>query len=253
MRLPESPIEKAVASVFVLVAICLGVFIVTIIKSDRAKSTADTGEQKAERSQKEARGAQRQANAVLDCLTGPRPELCLNDLVKVSPASQGAAGRRGARGGTGPQGPLGPPGPRGRPGQRGPRGIPGASPEPPAPIPGPPGMDGQPGAQGDPGRAPTADEVLAAVRVYCGNHNDCRGEPGRGPTDAEIAAAVEAYCQARNQCQGSQGPQGGPGADSTVPGPQGPPIGSFTFTDSTGQTQTCSDPDGDGAYGCVPG
>jgi hypothetical protein len=246
MRLPGTTRERAVCAGLVLAIVMVVVFIAVIFRSDSAKEQAQTGELKAQ-------GAQRQANAVLDCLTGPRPELCLSDLVKVSPASRGAAGRRGARGGTGPQGPLGPPGPRGR---RGPRGIPGASPKPPAPLPGPAGADGAPG---EPGRAPTMDEIRQAVDAFCDVDDRCRGargqdgQDGRGPTDAEIAAAVEAYCAARNQCQGPQGQTGSPGADSTVPGPQGPPVGSFTFTDAVGVQQTCTDPEGDGSYACAPG
>lgn len=99
-----------------------------------------------------------------------------------------------------------------------------------------------------------------------------RGLPGKrgasgatGPSGA-AGAAGEATPGTAGE-RGAQGPQGPPGTDGKDgtngtdgaqgdPGPQGPqgnqgpPVGSFSFTDASGQTQVCSDPDQDGAYAC---
>lgn len=53
--------------------------------------------------------------------------------------------------------------------------------------------------------------------------------------------------------RGSEGPAGqqGPAGDKGESGPPGYPE-RFTFTDSTGASQTCTDPDGDRTYTCGP-
>lgn len=102
---------------------------------------------------------------------------------------------------------------------RGPAGAPGRS--------GEPGRDstvagsqGDTGAQGPP---PTAEQVLAGVSDYCAAHNGCQGPEGpQGPppTDVQVQAAVTDFCS--RPAEPCRGPAGPPGADSTVPGPQGP-------------------------------
>lgn len=81
------------------------------------------------------------------------------------------------------------------------------------PVPGPPG---EPGAPGEPGRPPSQDEVLSAVALYC-NQGLCDGADGQNVTAEQVTQAVARFCNARGECRGASG------ADSEVPGPQGPP------------------------------
>jgi hypothetical protein len=90
------------------------------------------------------------------------------------------------------------------------------------------GVDGDAGANGANGAdapPPTLDLMLTAVTSYCSDGR-CVGPQGEGgppPTDDAVAAAVASYC-ASGSCVGPSGPagvDGAPGADSTVPGPQG--------------------------------
>lgn len=91
-----------------------------------------------------------------------------------------------------------------------------------------------------------------------------RGPQGPGPTDAQVYIAVQDYCSTPQiPCKGAPGaagqpgadgqsivgPQGKPGADSTVPGPAGPtgkdgtpgqPPESWTYTDILGTQHTCT-------------
>lgn len=117
---------------------------------------------------------------------------------------------------------------------------------------GPPGPPGAPGARGEPGK---------------------QGEPGKdGATGARGPAGADG---APSTIPGPAGPQGPPGAASTVPGPAGPagkpgpagprgpagdpgmngaPPASFTFTDRTGTTYTCTpNPPGSSTYTCSSG
>lgn len=107
------------------------------------------------------------------------------------------------------------------------------------------GARGRPGADGKdglPGNSPTVAEVLRAARAACAN-GACRGERGRDPTPKEIIGAVAVYCEAVG-CDGKAGKDGRDGKD-------GAPVRSWVFTDGSGQTQLCADPDGDLAYECM--
>lgn len=230
VRWPQTALERSVAALLALAIVLGGIFISTIIRTDSAKETAEDTETKAQENQEDIQETERDViktdarlNRTLRCLLR-RDNLtrCLN--ITLPPAQRGLPGLAGQPGRQGPRGLPGVQGPRGR---RGPRGIPGASPEPPAPLPGPAGMDG---ARGEPGPA---------------GESGAKGEKGeqgeRGPQGE----------QGPQGPQGDPGPQGPPG-ETGPPGPQAPPIVSFTFTDATGQTQTCVDPEGDGSYACAP-
>jgi hypothetical protein len=133
----------------------------------------------------------------------------------------------------------------------------------------PPATDGKDGAPGTAGRngvdgeslPPSPEMVLAAVTTYCGGSGACVGPAGVAgppPTAEAVLAAVQQVC-ADNACVGPAGPAGPAGADSTVPGPQGPQgeqgpaPSSFTFTDRTGTTYTCTpNPPGSTTYACDP-
>lgn len=125
-------------------------------------------------------------------------------------------------------------------------------------IPGPKGDAGHDGAVGAAGPA------------------GAQGEPGEdgppGPAGPHGPAGVDG---APSTIPGPPGPQGPPGSDSTVPGPAGPPgepgpagpagpagepgmngapPSSFTFTDRTGTTYTCTpNPPGSSTYTCSSG
>lgn len=124
------------------------------------------------------------------------------------------------------------------------------------------GPAGNNGTDGKDAQAPTAEMMLAAVTSYCasGRCAGPKGDPGDGPTADAVFSAVAAYCSS-GACTGPQGAPGepgtpgAPGADSTVPGPQGatgPPPSRFSFKDQTGRTQTCvPDPPGSTTYTCT--
>ncbi|MGC0237267.1 hypothetical protein [Arthrobacter sp. SD76] len=118
------------------------------------------------------------------------------------------------------------------------------------------GPAGEPGTDGVNAAAPTPEMMLAAVTTYCadGRCIGPKGDQGDGPTADSVFAAVAAYC-GTGACTGPQGAQGSPGADSTVPGPQGeagPPPSQFSFTDQTGRKHTCvPDPPGSTTYTCT--
>ena len=85
-----------------------------------------------------------------------------------------------------------------------------------------------------------------------------RGLPGRtvpGPAGSPGATGATGERGERGD-RGDTGEQGPAGADSTVPGPAGPSGSpgpaptSFTWTDKTGSTYECTDPDQDGRYTC---
>lgn len=129
----------------------------------------------------------------------------------------------------GPKGDRGEPGRDGVNGERGERGLQGLTGQPgkDSTVPGPRGEKGEPGADSTvPGPAGP------------------RGERGlQGPPGADSTVPGP---------PGPQGPQGEPGADSTVPGPPGPAPSSFTFTDRTGATYTCTpNPPGSTTYTCT--
>ena len=118
--------------------------------------------------------------------------------------------------------------------------------------PGAPGRDGAdstvPGPRGEPGK----DSTVPGPTGPPGADSTVPGPPGeRGAdgTDSTVPGPA-----------GPTGPAGPPGADSTVPGPPGPagPAGpapsSFTFTDRTGTTYTCTpNPPGSSTYTCASG
>lgn len=115
------------------------------------------------------------------------------------------------------------------------------------------GPAGEPGADGANADPPTPEMMLAAVTTYCGDGRCIgpKGDQGDGPTADSVFAAVAAYCGS-GACTG---PAGAPGADSTVPGPQGedgPPPAQFSFTDQSGRKHTCvPDPPGSTTYTCT--
>lgn len=102
------------------------------------------------------------------------------------------------------------------------------------------GDKGHRGPAGKNGRPPTFEQTLRAAQIVCGQ-GACRGERGRDPTPREILAAVAVFCSAH--CKGDPGSTGNTGADGRAPF-------SWTFTDATGQTQTCVDPERDGTASC---
>ncbi|WP_284704942.1 hypothetical protein [Nocardioides bruguierae] len=128
-----------------------------------------------------------------------------------------------ATGPVGPVGAVGPPGPRGPAGQDGEDGA-----------------DGQDGSDGKRGRTGATGETGPAGAT---------GVAGADGTDGKAGAT------------GATGPQGpaGPKGDTGATGPRGEagaagPAGypeTFTFTDRTGATYTCTDPDEDRAYDCT--
>lgn len=121
---------------------------------------------------------------------------------------------------------------------------------------GPAGAEGTAGTDGADAPPPSAEMMLAAVTTYCtdGRCVGPQGAAGPAPTGDAVFAAVAAYCGS-GACTGPQGEPGVPGADSTVPGPegkQGPPPEKFSFTDQTGRVQTCTpDPPGSATYTCT--
>lgn len=141
------------------------------------------------------------------------------ELVPGPPGPEGPKGDKGDKGDPGDDGATGAPGVKGATGDAGLAGADG--------LPGAPGADGLPGPAG-PGGPPGPP-----------------GEPGPAGPMGPIGPA---------------GPAGADGADSTVPGPAGPagPAGatgpapsSFTFTDRTGATYTCTpNPPGSTTYTC---
>lgn len=118
------------------------------------------------------------------------------------------------------------------------------------------GPAGEPGTDGTNAAPPTPEMMLAAVTTYCadGRCVGPKGDQGNSPTADAVFAAVAAYCGS-GACTGPPGAAGAPGADSTVPGPQGetgPPPAQFSFTDQTGRTHTCvPDPPGSTTYTCT--
>lgn len=102
------------------------------------------------------------------------------------------------------------------------------------------GLSGPAGAQGTPGR----DGVTGPAGA--------QGIPGTNGADSTVPGPP-----------GPTGPKGEPGKDSTAPGPAGPkgdtgtsgtPPSSFTFTDKTGTTYTCTpNPPGSSTYTCTSG
>jgi len=76
---------------------------------------------------------------------------------------------------------------------------------------------GAPGPSGPAGPGPSAQEVLAAVDLYCATRSGCVGTP----TKAQVLTAVQGYCQvATHPCRGAVGATGEPGATG-APGAQG--------------------------------
>jgi hypothetical protein len=113
---------------------------------------------------------------------------------------------------------------------------------------GPAGKDAPPAINGKDGVsiAPTPEMVLTAVQQYCAN-DACRGTAGAPAQPDAIAAAVQHYC-ANDACRGPAGQTGATGAT----GATGPAPASFTFTDKTGSTYTCTpNPPGSSTYTCT--
>lgn len=138
---------------------------------------------------------------------------------------------------------------------RGPNGLQGG--------PGPIGKTGPAGPQGPPGTAPfsltdvlnglsprlvtaVTDRLPSALQTLC--NGTCDGPAGEKGATGDQGPVGDQGPQGVRGDTGPQGPAGPPGAA----GPAGPPVTSWTFTDATGQTQSCSDPDGDLAYTCQP-
>ncbi|MBT2594724.1 hypothetical protein [Arthrobacter sp. ISL-72] len=118
---------------------------------------------------------------------------------------------------------------------------------------GPAGQDAAPPKDGKDGTdgvslPPAPEVVLAAVQTVCAN-DACRGPAGADgkegppPTAEAILAAVQQVC-ANDACRGPAGADGQTGAT-------GPAPASFTFTDRTGTTYTCTpNPPGSATYTC---
>ncbi|WP_272495201.1 hypothetical protein [Nocardioides bruguierae] len=134
-----------------------------------------------------------------------------------------------ATGPAGPVGAIGPPGPRGPAGQDGEDGEDGTD-----------GQDGADGKRGRTGATGATGETGATGAT---------GAAGADGTDGKTGAT------GATGPQGPAGPKGetgatGPRGETGATGPAGYPE-TFTFTDRTGATYTCTDPDEDRAYDCT--
>lgn len=138
------------------------------------------------------------------------PDVC-SDLGIITPPARAADPQQPSP----VEGARGPAGPIGPAGPRGPAGTPGKT--------GAIGVRGNPGPTGPTGPTGTSGTP---------------GTPGASGTSG--ADGVD----------GKDGTNGKDGKDSTVPGPTGPAPKSFTFTDTLGVQQDCSDPDEDLVYEC---
>lgn len=130
----------------------------------------------------------------------------------------------------GPPGPQGADGKDGEPGPRGPAGADGAD----STVPGP---GGPPGPQGETGPGgPSGPPGATGAQGPAGADSTVPGPPGpQGPQGAT----------------GPMGPPGPAGADGTD-GANGTSPSSFTFTDRTGTTYTCTpNPPGSSTYTCA--
>lgn len=130
----------------------------------------------------------------------------------------------------GPPGPQGADGKDGEPGPRGPAGADGAD----STVPGP---GGPPGPQGETGPGgPSGPPGATGAQGPAGDDSNVPGPPGpQGPQGAT----------------GPMGPPGPAGADGTD-GANGTSPSSFTFTDRTGTTYTCTpNPPGSSTYTCA--
>lgn len=130
----------------------------------------------------------------------------------------------------GPPGPQGADGKDGEPGPRGPAGADGAD----STVPGP---GGPPGPQGETGP---------------GGPSGATGATGaQGPAGADSTAPGPPGPQGPQGATGPMGPPGPAGADGTD-GANGTSPSSFTFTDRTGTTYTCTpNPPGSSTYTCA--
>jgi len=126
-------------------------------------------------------------------------------------------------------------------------------------VPGPPGpqgvngldgRDGLPGAQGLAG----ADGKDSTVPGPVGPQG-AQGDPGPiGATGATGAQGLTGANGTDSTVPGPPGPHGeiGPAGPAGSPGANGAPPSSFTFTDRTGMTYTCSpNPPGSSTYTCA--
>jgi len=226
-----------------LILVVVGGLAYVLFKADHNQTTIQKTDKKANRTTRTANQADKRSQGILTCLTDQhgtrraqarRAQRCLN-IQAGKPGRSGGIGPRGLPGSPGTRGPVGLSGPRGPMGPRGERGEQGLQ-----------GADSTvPGPQGPQGPGPSRADLLQAARDYCAE------QEGRCTVSAaRIDAAIERYCSS-HECRGSTGPQG-PQGDPGPAGPAGPPVQSFTFTDATGQTQVCSDPEGDGSYACTP-
>lgn len=136
-------------------------------------------------------------------------------------------------------------------------------------VPGPPGPKGADGKDGETG--PQGPPGPAGKNGADGDD----GAPGPAGADGATGPAGADGLNGADGAPGVAGPAGAPGADSTVPGPAGPPgpagadgapgpagpagpagatgpaPSSFTFTDRTGATYTCTpNPPGSTTYTC---
>lgn len=132
---------------------------------------------------------------------------------------------------------------------------------------GPQGLRGGPGPRGMKGAdavlTPAAIRALAAALspsqmrqladIICATH-ECRGPAGTDGkdaviTDLDIQRGADIMCGGKAPCPPAAGPPGPAGAT----GPAGPAVASFGFSPPpTGPHYTCTDPEGDGTYECVP-
>lgn len=150
-------------------------------------------------------------------------------------------------------------GPRGITGGRGPIGVTGAT--------GPRGATGKPGQDFALSNeniirlahALTDAQLAQIVTIICVNH-PCRGVPGQNGTDGKDAVTTTAdldriadmICGRPAPCPPAPGATGpaGPAGPQGVPGPA---PASFGFSPPpTGPHYTCTDPESDGTYACVP-
>lgn len=194
-----------------------------VVHTDQARRRADAAIKSSIRANTKSLKTQQQQTILVKCLTKPTTKAvasCLGSKPGApgQPGTPGVAGTpgrpgqsvQGLKGDTGPRGPEGPLGPPST--VPGPQGADST-------VPGPTGSDGKNGADGTPGKdgANGADSQVP-------------GPQGAAGADSQVPGP-----------QGPQGVQGAAGADGQPGAPGRDAVSfTFTFTDGTGVTHTCT-------------